>query len=334
MPLLHDRQTHLPVSIDQYTAGVPRVEPMLALLSPTLPVGPAWSYEVKWDGYRALIDKHGSRVAVYSRRSADLTKTYPSVASAARTIHARDAVLDGEIVALDSEGRPSFQALQHRSTPGQFSIAYYAFDILSRDGVDLTREPLEVRRRHLHEVVHGADILLSEPLPGSPGQIVETIRGFGLEGVIAKKIDSPYEPGRRSGAWTKVKFARRQEFVIGGFRPNGSSVDALVVGYYDGRSLMAAGKVRAGLTPLLRRQLFETLAPLEAAACPFANLPSSKKSHWGEGITAEDMLTLTWVKPTRVAEIEFTEWTAGGSLRHAAFVALRTDKRARDVRRE
>lgn len=307
---------------------------MLALPGTTLPTGPEWSYEVKWDGYRALIEKRGSRVVIRSRRAADLTGTYPAVAAAARTIDATDAILDGEIVALDAEGRPSFQALQHRQPAGRFSIAYYAFDILARDGRDLTGQPLAVRRRHLAEVVGSSDLLLSEPLPGTADQIVDTIRSFGLEGVIAKRLDSRYEPGHRSGAWMKVKFATRQEFVIGGFRPNGSSVDALVVGYYEGRRLMAAGKVRAGLTPLLRRQLFEALAPLTTKTCPFANLPTSKKSRWGEGITAEDMLALTWVKPRIVVDVEFTEWTAGGSLRHAAFVGLRTDKRPRDVVRE
>jgi bifunctional non-homologous end joining protein LigD len=307
---------------------------MLALLGTTLPTGPQWSYEVKWDGYRALIEKRGSRVVIRSRRGADLTGTYPAVAAAARTVDAADAVLDGEIVALDAEGRPSFQALQHRQTAGRFLIAYYAFDILARDGRDLTGEPLAVRRTHLAQVVAGSGLLLSEPLPGTPEQIVGTIRGFGLEGVIAKRVDSRYEPGHRSGAWMKVKFARRQEFVVGGFRPDGASVDALVVGYYEGRTLMAAGKVRAGLTPLLRRQLYEALVRLTTEACPFANLPTSKKGRWGEGITAEDMLTLTWVKPRMVADIEFTEWTAGGSLCHAAFVGLRTDKRPRDVVRE
>jgi bifunctional non-homologous end joining protein LigD len=307
---------------------------MLALVSPTLPVGGTWSYEVKWDGYRALIDRHASRVALVSRRGTDLTRTYPSVAAAARTIDADDALIDGEIVALDAEGRPSFQALQHRTGAARFSIAYYAFDILRRDGADLTGETLATRRRHLADVVRGSDLLLSEPLPGTPEQIIEMVRAYGLEGVVAKRIDSRYEPGHRSGAWTKVKFNRRQEFVVGGFRADGLRVDALIVGYYEGRSLLAAGKVRAGLTPILRTQLFEQLAPLVTTVCPFANLPTARKSHWGEGITAEDMLTLTWVKPQRVVEVEFTEWTAGGSLRHAAFAGVRPDKRARAVTRE
>jgi bifunctional non-homologous end joining protein LigD len=152
--------------------------------------------------------------------------------------------------------------------------------------------------------------------------------------VVAKRIDSRYEAGQRSGAWTKVKFGRRQEFVIGGFRPDGDRVDALVVGYYEGKKLLAAGKVRAGFTAHLRKELFDVLAPLASAKCPFPNLPTSKKGRWGEGITAEDMTTLTWVKPKLVAEVSFTEWTAGGNLRHAAFEGMRSDKSPSQVRRE
>jgi bifunctional non-homologous end joining protein LigD len=299
---------------------------MLALVSPQLPVGPEWSYEVKWDGYRALLFKRGDRVLLRSRRNADLTDAYPSVVAAAHELNATSALLDGEVVALGADGRPSFQALQHRSGRESFAMVYYAFDILERDGADLTRQPLTDRRRQLADVVRRSQILLSEPLPGTPRQIERAVRQFGLEGVVAKRLDSRYEPGLRSGAWTKVKFARRQEFVVGGFRPDGNRVDALVVGYYEGRRLLAAGKVRAGLTPLLRRQLLESLAPLAVPKCPFVNLPVARRGRWGEGITAEDMASFIWVKPRLVAEVAFTEWTTGGSLRHAAFVALRSDK--------
>jgi bifunctional non-homologous end joining protein LigD len=245
----------------------------------------------------------------------------------------QDVVLDGEIVALGGDGQPSFQALQHR-TEGQFAIVYYAFDVLQVDGRDLTPHPLSERRDQLRAAVGGSGILLSEPLPGTPKQIEATVRRFGLEGVVAKQLDSKYEPGQRSGAWLKVKFQQRQEFVIGGFRPDGSRVDALVVGYYDKRRFLAAGKVRAGLDARLRRELFERLAPLAVERCPFVNLPSERTGRWGEGISAEDMGTFTWVKPALVAEISFTEWTGGGSLRHAAFVALRTDKKPLDVHRD
>jgi hypothetical protein len=143
-----------------------------------------------------------------------------------------------------------------------------------------------------------------------------------------------YTAGTRSGAWIKVRFAKHQEFVIGGFKPNATSFDSLLVGYYDGAKLRCAGKVRSGFTPHLRADVFRELEPLQVTRCPFANLPSSKSSHWGEGITSEEMKALRWVKPMRVAEISFAEWTRDGSLRHAAFHGLRDDKRARDVVKE
>jgi bifunctional non-homologous end joining protein LigD len=131
-----------------------------------------------------------------------------------------------------------------------------------------------------------------------------------------------------------VRFAQRQELVIGGFKPSATTFDSLVVGYYDGRRLMCAGKVRSGFTPHLRAQVFERIRHLEVARCPFANLPSTRSGHWGDGITPDEMNALRWIKPTQVAEISFAEWTRDGSLRHAAFVALRDDKVAKDVVRE
>jgi bifunctional non-homologous end joining protein LigD len=308
---------------------------MLAVLAPQLPAGAGWSYEVKWDGYRALLQKRGGSIRLFSRRDVDLTRTYPAIVEAAKGVRVQDVILDGEIVALGEDGQPSFQALQHRSVAaGHFTVAYYAFDVLEVEGRDLTAQPLSERREHLGAAVRGSGLLLSEPLPGTPQQIEATVRQFGLEGVVAKRLDSRYEPGQRSGAWLKVKFQQRQEFVIGGFRPDGSVVDALVVGYYDKRRLLAAGKVRAGLDRRLRRELFERLVPLAVDRCPFINLPSARVGRWGEGISAEDMATFTWVEPAVVAEISFTEWTGGGSLRHAAFVALRTDKKPQSVHRE
>jgi bifunctional non-homologous end joining protein LigD len=177
-------------------------------------------------------------------------------------------------------------------------------------------------------------VLLSDPLPGTPGQIADAVRGLGLEGIVAKRRHSTYAPGRRSDAWVKVRFAKHQEFVIGGFKPNAANFDSVLVGYYEGRKLMCAGKVRNGFTPRLRAQLFERLRGLQTPRCPFANLPSTRTGHWGEGITAEEMTALRWLKPLRVAEVSFAEWTRDGSLRHAAFIALRDDKRPRAVVRE
>ncbi len=152
--------------------------------------------------------------------------------------------------------------------------------------------------------------------------------------MVAKRVNSLYEPGRRSRSWIKVKFHKRQEFVIGGYKPAGDTFDSVLVGYFERRRFFYAGKVRAGLTPRTRAELFEQIRPHEISSCPFVNLPNTTgKSHWGEGITAEDMAALRWVNPWVVIEVAFTEWTAGGNLRHASYVAMRNDKAAAGVRR-
>jgi bifunctional non-homologous end joining protein LigD len=306
---------------------------MMAVSAATLPVGAEWSYEVKWDGYRAQAVKDGAVVSLASRNLKNITKQYPSVAAAAARVGAAAAVLDGEIVALDAEGRPSFQALHHSTLDG-LSIVYYAFDLLHLNGRDLTRRPLDERRAALRDIVGDSGILLSDPLAGTADRIAAAVRQLGLEGVVAKRRRSFYAAGRRSDAWVKVRFARHQEFVIGGYKPNAANFDSLLVGYYDGKQLVCAGKVRSGFTPHLRAQVFGGIRGLRAARCPFANLPSVRSGHWGEGITADEMQLLTWVKPQRVVEVSFAEWTRDGSLRHAAFIGLRDDKRAKDVRRE
>jgi len=306
---------------------------MMAVSAATLPVGAEWSYEVKWDGYRAQVVKDGAVVSLASRNLKNITRQYPAIAEAAAGVQAQTAVLDGEIVALDAKGRPSFQALHHATLDG-LSIVYYAFDLLHLNGRDLTRAPLDERRAGLREVVRDSGVLLSDPLPGTPDQIADAVRRLGLEGIVAKRRRSAYAAGRRSDAWVKVRFAKHQEFVIGGYKPNATNLDSLLVGYYEGTRLVCAGKVRSGFTPHLRAQVFEQIRGLQAARCPFANLPSGTHGHWGEGITLDEMQLLTWVKPQRVAEVSFAEWTRDGSLRHAAFVGMREDKRARDVRRE
>jgi bifunctional non-homologous end joining protein LigD len=319
---------------------------MLAVPARALPSGRGWSYEVKWDGYRAQIVKRGSSISLASRNGKDLTRQFSSIAADARTIDAADAILDGEIVALDPHGRPSFQALHHRATAG-LAVVYYAFDLLHLDGRDLVREPLDGRRALLKKVVAGSRVLQSEPLPGAPDEIAAAVKDMHLEGVVAKRRDSAYEPGRRSEAWVKVRFARRQEFVVGGFKPAGGSFDSILVGYYENSGahkrrgagaapgkLLCAGKVRSGFTPATRTVLAGRLSPLITPRCPFVNLPTSRTSHWGEGITAEEMTTLRWVKPAIVVEVSFVEWTRDGSLRHASFEGLRDDKPPRDVARE
>jgi DNA ligase D-like protein (predicted ligase) len=315
---------------------------MMAVSAATLPAGPEWSYEVKWDGYRAQAVKDGAIVSLASRNLKNITRQFPAIAEAASRIRAKSAVLDGEVVALDAQGRPSFQALHHSALEG-VSIVYYAFDLLHLNGRDLTKSPLDERRAALRDVVQGTGgpggpvrqvLLLSEPLPGTPDQIADAVRQLGLEGIVAKRRRSAYTAGRRSDAWVKVRFAKHQELVIGGYKPTATNFDSLLVGYYDGPKLICAGKVRSGFTPQLRVQVFGLIRALQTTKCPFANLPSSASSHWGEGITAEEMTLLRWVKPQRVAEVSFAEWTRDGSLRHAAFIGMRDDTRARDVRRD
>jgi bifunctional non-homologous end joining protein LigD len=310
------------------------VRPMLATSAAELPEGADWSYEVKWDGYRAVAVKDGAKVTLSSRNAKDLTREYPTVAAAVAALHAREAMLDGEIVAVDKRGRPTFQALHHHTTSG-IQIVYYAFDLLHLDGRDLKDTPLDRRRAALKSVVAGTSVLLSDALPGTSSAIEHAVRRLGLEGVVAKRRSSTYQPGKRTDAWVKVKFNRRQEFVVGGFKPNGRNFDSLLVGYYgDDRKLYFAGKVRTGFTPPSRADVFRRIASDETPRCPFVNLPSSATSHWGEGITEEEMTKLRWVEPRHVVEVSFVEWTRDGSLRHAQFVGVREDKRPREVRRE
>ena len=299
-----------------------------------LPEGDEWLYELKLDGYRALIIKDGDTVEIRSRNNKDLTRAYPTVAAAGQRVRAGSAVLDGELVAVDASGRPSFQALQHRSAHPRYVIVYYAFDLLHLDGADLTGQSLEARRASLVPLLQGSGLLLSEILNGPAADVIDAVRSLGLEGIVAKRRHSRYLPGDRSDAWQKLKLDRQQEFVIGGYRPGPHGIDALLVGYYEGSRLRFAGKVRAGFTPHVRRQVFAQIEPLHTARCPFADLPSSKASHWGGGVTAEQMAEMRWVQPALVAQVRFVEWTADGHLRHAAFLGLRTDKHPAKVRRE
>jgi bifunctional non-homologous end joining protein LigD len=306
---------------------------MTARIVPVLPEGREWMYEVKLDGYRALLMKdEGGRIRLRSRNDKPLT--YPEVEAAATRLTAKSVVLDGEIVALTADGRPSFQALQHRGAHADHVVVFYAFDVLHLDGTDMTGLPLDQRRAHLPKIVKGSGVLISQELPGTAAQVVAAVRQLGLEGVIAKRRDSRYEAAQRSGAWVKLKLDRQQEFVVGGYRPGNHGVDALLVGYHDGRTLKFAGKVRAGFTPHVRRDVCAQLRPLHQARCPFADLPNSRTSRWGAGVTAEEMSEMQWLKPRLVAQIRFVEWTAEGHLRHAAFLGLRRDKAAREVTRE
>jgi bifunctional non-homologous end joining protein LigD len=306
---------------------------MAAVLVDTLPAGGDWLYEAKFDGYRAMVIKDGASVRILSRKGNDLTGDYPHVQSAVSALPASRAVIDGEIVAFDQEGRPSFQQLQHRTARGT-AIRFFAFDLLHLNGSDLSDVPLEDRRKKLERLLRASGVEFSQELPGTPEQVIQAVAEVGLEGVVAKRRTSRYEPGKRSGAWQKFKLQHRQEFVVGGYRPDNRTFQSLVVGYYDNNMLKFAGRVRAGFTPEQRAAVFRRLKPLATGRCPFADLPTSKTSHWGEGVTEEDMELLKWVRPNLVAEIAFTEWTRDGHLRHSTFLGLRDDKNVREVTRE
>jgi bifunctional non-homologous end joining protein LigD len=309
------------------------IPPMAARLVKELPVGAEWLYEVKWDGYRVEAIKSGDNVRLISRNAKDLTATFPEICAAAGTIKADTAVLDGEVIAVDEQGKPSFQALQHRaSLKGR--ITYYAFDLLHLNGENLRRLPLIDRRRKLERLLRGSGVLFSAELDSELDIIAEAVKSAGLEGIVAKRRDSRYEPGERSLAWLKVQFKRQQEFVIGGYKPEASSFGSILVGYYDGKELTFAGKVRGGFNRYVRDQLLKAMKPLETVANPFPNLPITKSSRWGEGLTAEEMQQVKWLKPRLVAQIRFTEWTRDGHLRHADFLGLRADKKPREVVRE
>jgi bifunctional non-homologous end joining protein LigD len=213
-------------------------------------------------------------------------------------------------------------------------LVYYAFDLIHLEGEDLRRMPRSERRFRLQRLVAGSDVMFSENLPGRLPTMISVLKKNRLEGIVAKRKDSIYEAGKRSGAWRKLALKPRQEFVIGGYRMEGGSLDLLLVGFFDAGELLFAGKVRQGLNRTNRAALLKRLGRLKRKRCAFINLPNSRRGHWGEGVTAEQMEDYVWVKPEVVAQIKFAEWTMGEVLRHAEFDGLREDKTPGEVVRE
>ena len=311
------------------------IEPMLLLRSETLPEGPDWTYELKLDGYRALAIKTGGKVQLRSRNDNDFSARYPSIVKALAALP-DETVIDGEIVALDASGRPSFNVLQNQGS-ATAPLLYYVFDLLVLARRRVTNEPLKVRRDLLETKVLPKlkePIRPVVPLEGSLRDLLKAVRHHGFEGLIAKHGDSRYEPGQRSGAWQKTRVNQGQEFVIGGYTPTAASFDALILGYYEGDRLIYVARTRNGFTPRSRLDLLATLKKLQTPTCPFANLPEPRGGRWGTGLTAAKMAECRWVKPELVGQFEFAEWTPDDHLRHSRFVALREDKSPRDVVRE
>lgn len=321
-------------------ASVPdRIAPMTAVLRDELPRGDAdWAYEMKWDGVRAIVHVDGGRPKALSRNDLDITASYPELREMAESMGATSAVLDGELVALDTAGRPSFAALQARmhvqdpaairrltrSTP----VSYFVFDILHLDGQSTLGLPYRQRRDLLESLnLNGPSWRTPPAWFGNGEAVLSASTEQGLEGVMAKRVDSPYLPGRRSDAWLKIKNLRTQEVVIVGWKSGAGRregmIGSLLVGIPGPDGLEYAGKVGTGFTGRSLRDLAELLQPLAQKASPLAG-----------AIPNADAREAHWVKPAVVGEVRFAEWTRDGRLRHPAWRGLRPDKAAADVVRE
>jgi DNA ligase D-like protein (predicted ligase) len=293
-----------------------------------------WTYEIKLDGYRAIAVKSDQTINLFSRRGKSFNSQYPYIVEALRDLP-DGTVVDGEVVALDDAGRPNFNLLQH-SRSGASHIFYFIFDLLVCNDRDLTKLPLVERRKLLHLLVKlkSGRIRISEQFEVTANDMLVAVREQKLEGVVAKRRDSLYEAGKRTGSWIKCRVNRGQELVIGGYIPGPHGFDSLIVGYYQNKGLMYVARVRNGFVPALRRQVFERIRHLTSPAMPFANLPDTHKSRWGDELTAEKMKECVWLRPETVAQIEFLQWTEADRLRHSKFAGLRDDKDARNVVKE
>jgi bifunctional non-homologous end joining protein LigD len=312
-----------------------KLVPMLAKLSQLPKNDEDWGYEIKWDGIRALAFIEGGRIRFLNRNGREVTGQYPELRELGKSVGARQLILDGEIVAFDDRGRPSFEQLQGRMHLASESAvrrrmkdipaAYMIFDLLYVDGRATLRLPYEDRRKLLDELeLDGPTWRTPAYHEGDGKGMLAASRERGLEGVIAKRLDSPYEPGRRSGCWLKIKNVQRQEVVIGGWMPGegrrAQSLGSLVVGYYDGDRLVYAGNVGSGFKEEDLVRLGRLLEPLRRGDSPFDGRQPKKGA--------------IFVEPKLVAEAEFLEWTRAGTLRAPAFKGLRDDKDPKAVVRE
>jgi bifunctional non-homologous end joining protein LigD len=315
------------------------VVPMLARLAKLPRGGAGWAVEVKWDGVRAIAYCRPGRLELQTRNLNRVTGQYPEVRRLSRQLGARDAVLDGELVAFDEDGRPSFERLQQRIHQTSESVVrqrmkthpvtYVIFDLLHLDGRNLMGEPYARRREVLEELeLSGQAWQTPRYSTGDPKELLAASAAQKLEGIVLKRLDSRYAPGKRTGEWLKVKNVGRQEFVIGGWQPGEgrrrNRLGSILLGYFDeggdGDELRYAGKVGTGFSDRDLDELMERLAPLERKTNPFAGRRGPRQAHF--------------VEPRLIAEIEFRELTAEGMVRHGSFKGLREDKPPEEVRLE
>jgi bifunctional non-homologous end joining protein LigD len=261
------------------------IEPMKALPVEKLPEGD-WLYEIKHDGYRALVFKEGKEVHLVSRNKKAFD--YPQLLDSLRKLAPQHLILDGEIAALDEKGRSSFQLLQLFKKSGDVPLVFYVFDLLFLGEKDLREQPLSARRKELANVLKDApdNIRISDELRGSRDDLIRVAQEFGLEGLVAKRPNSVYESGRRSGAWVKFKITKAQEFVIGGYTlPEGERkyFGSLLVGYNSPDGLVFACRVGTGFSDKVLANLYSKFQKLRKPDCPFVNLPEKSKGRWAWG---------------------------------------------------
>jgi len=316
------------------------IEPMKPKLLDQPPTAGDWLYELKFDGIRALAVKDGVELNLISRNQNELRGRFPEIAEAVKKLAAEDCVIDGEVVALDEEGRSSFQLLQALEMEGRkYPVRFYVFDLLQLNGKSLLKLPLIRRKELLAQICADLPepIRYSGEIAGDAKTLLAEVKKRGLEGLIGKLRNSAYEPGRRSGTWIKLKCVNEQEFVIGGYTPPGGSrkyFGAILVGCYAGDRLKFAGKVGSGFNTKSLSMLHKKFQAEARDDCPFVDLPSKQGGQWVQGITPSMMKKMHWVHPVFVCQIKFSEWTRDGKLRQPVFLGLREDKDARQVTKE
>jgi bifunctional non-homologous end joining protein LigD len=313
------------------------VEPMKAQLVDSIRPGD-WLYEIKFDGYRALALRGGSETRILSRNQKDLGKKFPEITSSINALPIQDAIIDGEIVALDDRGRSSFQLLQGFDM-GMVRppIVSYAFDLLRLNGEDMRGLPIEERKAKLAALLKNPPpaIRYSASFTENIEELLSKVRELSLEGLIAKRAGSRYD-SKRSGAWVKIKNYERGSFVIGGYtQPGGERkhMGALLVGVYEKGKLKFAGRVGTGFSEKLLKSLSAELDKIAVKDCPFFNLPATGRG-LDPGLTVAEMKRCVWVKPSMVCEVKFAEWTRDDRLRQPVFLGIREDKNAREITRE
>ncbi|HKO99167.1 MAG TPA: non-homologous end-joining DNA ligase [Pyrinomonadaceae bacterium] len=305
------------------------IKPQLATLVDAPPLGDQWLHELKFDGYRMLAFIRDGDVRFYSRNGKDWTSKFASLTRALTTLPIRTAILDGEVVVVDEKGNSSFQRLQQAMGGGNAPLVFHIFDVIYLDGYNLMSAPLVERKAVLEKLLSGdktkGQLRYSDHVVGEGADFFKQACKYDLEGIISKLSDSPYESTRNKN-WLKVKCNRRQEFVIVGYTPSKKGFPgfgSLILAVYEKGKLVYSGRVGTGFSIKQRLELQAKLDQIAESKMPFAARPKDP-----------GLRDAHWAKPKLVAEVEFTEWTADGSVRHPSFKGLRADKKAGEVIRE